>query len=616
MKTITLSLITLITSLIFTACSSDSSDANTIEEVSVYSIAPVHRAVVKDAKGQLAIQKDMSKNIYTFDKAITWPVSATGDGIESYIDVDFDGMKTASDIAFTAPLYSNSTAVSELTTSLLIAANINATTLDFNQTLYNSALKNMALHYSLEANYIKNATPLTSSSKRLAILSDAMFQARQKVDYNASNLHQIDLYFNLVETFYNRYLESKNVSDAAKYHESLVVLYLIDAKVLSYLNSNNTPLVDARLNSAYKDKILNLSTESFLSSEYNALGNLAYWDIALDANHSLSYIAAGNDGFDLIDTRTPSERLGNYEQNLSGFGTTVKYFDRNDNRCIVVASQANEILFYSSSLEDLNSVVYRGEFRSGILGAKAYDVAYASTNAQNMELLLIANGVAGLKILDASLFTCEETLDLNSSHLIGGEQLGEDTHGVTVSNNRKIIYIADGSSGVKSIDISGAVPIQIDSIALKHGTSAYDIHLAPNTSELYVSTDKGIEIFNSDDTGVLEYRGHYLTEGSRANALGETVKVDRSANAKALFVADVTGGLKVLDVSNSSYPRLCGVAYFGVGSIAQRSAVRDIKLHELQNGAKKLYIANDSNGLIVIDNVKDTLFEHCKGLLD
>jgi hypothetical protein len=273
-------------------------------------------------------------------------------------------------------------------------------------------------------------------------------------------------------------------------------------------------------------------------------------------------------------------------------------------------------MFYSSTLIDLYRLSERGGYNSGVVNAKAYDVHYTTTNAKNLELLLIADGVAGLKIIDATTLTCDSNFDLNSSYVIGSEQIGNDTHGVTVSNNRKIVYIADGSSGVKSIDISSSVPVLIDTIALRHGTSAYDIHLAANSNELYVSTDKGVEIFDSDDTGVLQYVGHYLTEGSRANTLGETVRVDRSENAKALFIADVTGGVKVLDISDSSYPRLCGVAYFTVGDIAQRSAVRDLELYELENGDKKLYIANDSNGIILIDSIEDILFEHCKGLLD
>ncbi|MEA2111695.1 MAG: hypothetical protein U9P71_06580 [Campylobacterota bacterium] len=613
MKTILFSLILVHILFLFSACGSGSSS---VEEVSVYSIAPVNRAVVKDAKGQLAIQKDMSKNIYTFSQAITWPVVATSDGVESYIDVDFDGKKTASDIEFNTVLYSRSTAVTELTTSLLTSAGFNTATFDYNETLYDTALSNMALHYTLDENYIKNATPITSSNKRLAMLSDSIFQTRQNSDYNSSNLDAVDLYFNLVETFYNRYLVSMNASDAAKYHESLVVLYLIDAKVLSYLNSNTTPMISSRLNYDYLDNIVTLPADSYLSSQYNRDGNLAYWDLALDHNNSLAYVAAGNDGFDIIDTAVISDRIGNYEQNISGFGTSMEYFDRDDDRCIAVASQSNEVLFYSSTLIDLYRVTKRGGYRSGVANAKAYDVHYTTTNAKNLELLLIADGVAGLKIIDATTLTCDSDFDLNSSYLIGSGQIGSDTHAVTVSNNRKIVYIADGSSGVKSIDISSSAPVLIDSIELQNGTSAYDIHLAANSNELYVSTDKGVEIFDSDDTGVLKYVGHYLTEGSRANTLGETVRVDRSKNAKALFVADVTGGVKVLDISDSTYPRLCGVAYFTVGDIAQRSAVRDLELYELENGDKKLYIANDSNGIILIDNIEDILFEHCKGLLD
>ncbi len=585
-------------------------------DVTVYSIAPVLRAVVKDASGQLAIQTDMQENRYTFSQKIVWPVTATTDGAESFVDVDFNGKKSSFDIALSTTLYSNTSSVSEVTTALLQSAHINATTLEFNQTQYMTALKEMTRRYSVPSQYILHATPLTSSNKRLSILNDALFQARQQTDYNVSNMTELDTYFNIAETFYNRFLHTMNASDAAKYYESLAVLELIDAKRLKPLFSNVTPELPSYLNHDYNTTMKDVDEMRLLFSSYNSTNNMAYWDIAFDADLLRAYVAAGNDGFDLIDTSIPMYRLGSYEQNVSGFGMGITYFDRFDNRCIAVASLENEVLFYEAPYYDLDEISYSGHFTSGIAGAKAYDVVYASTNAHSSELLLVASGLAGLQVIDIGNFSCRGIDDLNGSNVLGATPIGVETYGIAVSNNRKIIYIADGSSGVISVDISGASPQLLDTIALQHGAKAYKIHLASNSSELYVSTDTGVEIISSDDTGALVYKGYYPTEGSRANALGETLKVDRSRNAKALFVADVTGGLKIVDVSESRYPKLCGVAYFKSGDIAQRSAVRDVKLVESMEGVVALLIANDANGLIQIDDARTLLFEHCKGLLD
>ncbi len=596
-------------------CGGDSVDQKS-REVTLYSIAPVLGAVVKDASGQLAIQHDRSQNRYTFSQQIVWPIVAMADGSESFIDVDFDGHKSNLDIAFSGTLYSNTTTVSELTTVLMKAAHIQMQRMDFNQTQYDKTLHDMSRRYSLEQHFILYATPVTSSTKRLAMLSDALFQARQHVDYNVSNWEVVDSYFHQAESFYSRYLSNKTVSEAARYHATLKVLDLINAKRLEYCNTNAAPILPQYLNSEYTVAVEHFSEMSVLSTPYNSNYNLAYWDIAYDTDHSRAYVAAGNDGFDLIDTSIPTLRLGNYEQNASGFGIGITYFDRFDNRCIAVASLENEVLFYEAPYFSLDEVSYSGHFTANVAGAKAYDLLYASTNARNSELLLVAGGTAGLQVVNVSDFSCQGFEELNSSNVLGTTPIGVETYGVAISNNRKIIYIADGSGGVKSVDISGASPQLLDTIALQHGSRAYKIHLAPNSSELYVSTDTGVEIFSSDDTGVLVYRGYYATEGSRANALGETLKVDRSGNAKALFVADVTGGLKILDVSESRYPKLCGVAYFQSGDIAQRSAVRDVKLDESLEGVTSLFVANDANGLIKIDDAKILLFEHCKGLLD
>jgi len=447
-------------------------------------------------------------------------------------------------------------------------------------------------------------------------LNDALFLARHDTDNNASSVDAVDAYFNIAETFYHRYLETKHASDAARYYESLVVLELIDAKRLLPIARNMTPEIPAYLNRDYNVTMWHAGDDNGLASSYNSTRNLAYWDIAYDADYSRAYVAAGNDGFDLIDTGIMNRRLGNYEQNVSGFGMGITYFDRFENRCIAVASMENDVLFYEASFFDIDDIRYSSRFVPGIAGSKAYDVVYASTNAHNSELLLVASGKAGLQVVDVSHFSCAGLADLNASDVLGNTPIGTQTYGVAIANNRKIIYIADGSNGVKSIDISGASPQLLDTISLQHATQAYKIHLAPNSSELYVSTDTGVEIFSSDDTGRLVYKGYYATQGSRANTLGETIKVDRSRNAKALFVADVTGGLKILDVSESRYPRLCGVAYFKSGDIAQRSAVRDVALDESVGGVTRLYIANDADGLVVIDDARTLLFEHCKGLLD
>lgn len=611
-------LLSLLGALLFLGCDDTS---QTGLHVTLYSQAPVLRAVLKDAQGQIATQDDLSQNSYRFKRSPVFPIVASSNSKDSFIDMDFDGNRSASDIVFSDTLYSVTPLISLTTTALLEAADIDPVSLDYNVTKYKNATSQYAHAFSLSSDELLSKTPLESTNVNLAVLTDTIYDARMSSEFNASHPDTLDKQFNIIQNFYNEYLSTKELSDAAKYHASYNALKLLDEKKIVRALQNTMPTIPSYLNRDYVDNIQNLPHSALLSSAYNQESNLAYWAMKIDASNEVAYLAAGNDGFDAVDIRYAQARLENQQNDGSGFGTSIDYMDRDAARCIFLADQENQLVIYGlwplDHANDPNATSFIDHYRNTTTaGAKTFDVEYSSTNANNSELLFISNGAAGLEIFDVSHFTCREAVDLNDTNRVNTTAIGSDTHASAVSSNQKIVYVADGANGLISVDISGAEPQILKTTLLQNSEMAYNLHTVPNSNELYVSTDKGIQIYNTDNSGNIVFRGLYATEGSRANVLGETLRVSLSDNHKALFIADITGGMKIIDISDSTNPELCGGAYFSAANDFERTAVRDVVLLEKSDGTKQVYIANDSNGLIVIDDASDLLFEHCKGLLD
>ncbi len=605
--------------LFFSSCSEDSNSKGM--SVFVYSQAPVLRAVVKDAQGQIAIQKDLTKNIYYFNNSPVFPIMATSNSKDSFIDIDFDGNRTASDIVFDDTLYSITSMISLSTTVLLESANINNTSFEYNVTKYKDALSTYTHAFSISSNDILNKTALESSQINLAVLTDTLYDARQGSDFNASNIGSLDKKYNTTLNFYYEYLSALEVESAAKYSAFYNILNLLDKKKITRAQQNTMPSIPDVINKEYKQYIENLPDSALLSSPYNQESNLAYWAMKIDSVKNIAYLAAGNDGMDTVDITYPNARLENQRQDTKGFGTSIEYFDRDDARCIFLADQENQVAIYGlwplDHANDANASSIMGTYHNNtIAGAKTFDVDFTHTNANNLEYLLVSNLSAGLEIFDIKDVTCKEPFDLNSTRKIHSSTIGNDTHSSVVASNQKIVYVADGKNGIITVDISGSQPQILSTTALQNAETAYHIHMVENSNELYISTNNGIQIYNTDNTGSIVYRGLYSTEGSRSNVLGETLRVSLSKNHKALFVADITAGLKIIDITDSKNPQLCGVAYFSAANIIERTAVRDVSILERENGSKQVYIANDSNGLIVIDDATHLLFEHCKNLLD
>ena len=123
---------------------------------------PVLNAVVADAAGQVAYQKDNTLPVYTFNDAITFPVTATG----GYIDVNGDGVMDANDTILD-PAFVMSSFISNITPLTTMAAS------DLNESNFEN---NLQLIADVAGITLAEAQELPSEgSLELAALANAIY---------------------------------------------------------------------------------------------------------------------------------------------------------------------------------------------------------------------------------------------------------------------------------------------------------------------------------------------------------------------------------------------------------------------------------------------------------
>ncbi|MDR2790576.1 MAG: hypothetical protein LBB59_06340 [Campylobacteraceae bacterium] len=153
--------------------------------------------------------------------------------------------------------------------------------------------------------------------------------------------------------------------------------------------------------------------------------------------------------------------------------------------------------------------------------------------------------------------------------------------GAALSSDNKIIYMADGRSGLKIINIANATnPYIMGSI------DTYDanhIALLANNKIAFIADGKYglkiIDISNSSNPTVI---------GSIQTIYAQKIVLSHD-NTKA-YIADGNGGLKIINISNPSNPTLTGSTdEYGIYDIA------------LSKDGTKIYAASGFGGLRVID---------------
>jgi hypothetical protein len=193
---------------------------------------------------------------------------------------------------------------------------------------------------------------------------------------------------------------------------------------------------------------------------------------------------------------------------------------------------------------------------------------YAYGVAISGDYAYVADGTSGLKVIDIS--------DPTDPTLGGSYNTPGDAHGAAISGD--YAYVADGASGLQVIDISAPTS---PTLAGNYNTSGSAYGVAISGDCAYVADGaSGLQVIDISAPTSPTLAGNYNTSGT---AYGVAISGDYA------YVADGTSGLQVIDISDPAAPTLSG--NYNTSGSAYGVAI----------SGDYAYVADGTSGLQVID---------------
>lgn len=585
-------------SIFFIACStsggssSSTTDSNTTtntntNSVRVFTLAPVVNALVTDDNSQVAVY-DKNSTSYIFPQDIAYPVLVKVTS-NTFIDIDYDGNKSAVDLkpssyftnnnlkSFCSEInfitnaysgeYNDSSAITEYKTDIQNRFNIDIcnNSLDNEQ---NAKVLFAAYNYVIEGNSI-------------------------------SSLSDIDSYLTSIENFYDFYLASKDVNKTKyfSFYNSLVKLDELDSTLIQRADTLHKPIISNELRGE-----INIT-------DYN--NSINVFDISINDNDL--FIASGHDELVLLSDSLAF--LQNSSPLITSFGYSLYMQNFNNNNCLFLADGMSGLKSFSALVnnftEDSNISTYftvADNLEANITQEAVININGYVSALENKRLLGISTKDKGFYLLNIKdIFTnCTLNKDINESDFL----ILEGT-GLSISSEFRddgtYLYSSMGSGGISGYKIDvldkDIISDSLKTFTLENSAEAYNLKLINNDNELFVTTDRGVQIYDiGNSVDVLTFVSEYKTEGAQSNNYN---KLDFYNNY--LFLTDGYKGLKVLKLDDSYNPMLCGVEYFS----PKDSPFELAKVNSVKYDSGFLYVGIDSYGIVKF-KMEDILFEHCK----
>lgn len=581
-------------SLLFSACnivtgkssSKNTQSTNNDREVSVFTLAPLVDVVVKDANGQVA-HYDANKTKYIFDAAITYPlrVSTTSN---SFVDIDFDNNSTAMDAQVLN--YTKQT-LQSFCNSVNMFTNLYYTSYKDNNISTQSFLNSATTKFN--ANICADPTQDEALAK-------VLFAAYNHVakDGNLSTLDDVDSELFEVENFFNTELSALNV-DKIKYYAAYDFLVNLDKHISTRLDTLHKPQIPTVLRGTITPKYSNSSATDV-------------FDILLD-NLDI-YVAAGHEELVKFNTNLTSPQFSG--ATLLSFGNDLYMQTFNTQKCLFLAnSKAGTYSFKiggAAFQNEDNITSYRaldGNITNFTDTAALATNGYISSN-ESKRLLGISTEDKGyylLNIKDIFDANCSFTTTIKeSSDMLLNEQNGSASDAM-FRDDGTYLYIAKKSDGIVGYktDIldKNIIKNSQKQFVLKDNQEAYKLKLVNNDNELFVTTDKGVLVYDVDNSSnQLTFVNEYTSEGAQK---GYAPSIDFYNDF--LIFTDGFQGVKILKLDNNNQTSLCGLAYFA----PQNQSFDLAKTTSVKYNQGDLFVGISSYGIVELD-FNDLLFKHCK----
>lgn len=560
------------------------------EYIDIFTLAPAKEVLVQDAKNQVALYDEVGKSYY-FKESVSYPISATVIS-SSYIDTDYDEMITSADIApstlFTTNKLQSFCSSVNFLTSYYYDQNLSENNISIES--YKSEIKTR-FDIDICADTLKNKTnAITLFGTYNAVVKNSALNSLDDVEAEVTK----------VEEFFNEYLSTISLlEDKVKYYSFYNALVQLDKGYITRADTSHKPAIPTYIKA--KTSVL----------RYNSAVDV--FDI-VKQNDTL-FLAAGHDelaksSLDLDDV------VFSNDVELLSFGNRLDFHEYEGDECLFLANAKLGVTSFrldgASFTKEQNTTEKYLDDKDLYVNFSNHSVtnvnSYISLN-QNKRLLGISTSDKGYYLLNIkdSFSGCLRTSEINSSKdFIIDEQSGSVVD-ARFRDDGTYIYVAHKEGGIYGyktdiLDKTEAMTSQ-KIFTLKDTQEAYNLKLYDNDNELFVTTDKGLLIYDvGSSRDNLSYVSEYPSEGAQKDYYPAIDSFE-----DYIFITDGYMGVKVLKLNNSFNPMLCGVEYFAPNDSDYELA----KTTSVKYDDGYLYVGVTSQGIAKL-KLEDLLFNHCK----
>lgn len=575
--------------------------------VDIFTLAPAKNILLQDAQNQVALYDEGNESYY-FKGDIAYPVTATVTS-QTYIDVDYDNNITSSDLTET-PLFKTTGLKSFCSEVNFLTSYYYDQKMDENNISIESYKEDIKTRFDIDI----CAAPLQNQANAITLFG--IYNAIIK-ENSFESLDSVESEITKVEEFFIENLSFlTSIQERVKYYSFYDALLLLDKHKTQRADTGHKPTIPSLLqehSSLVKSKT---SIDVFDIVKYN--------DTLL--------LAAGHDELASTDTELESVVFAN-NVGLRSFGSTLDTHEYNNTQCLFLANAKVGVTVFtlndSGFIKEPNTLTTYDDIKDLDLN-KTVTVTFTDLGINNMNGYISLNQnkrLFGISTADKGYYllnikenfnNCSRSRQFTNEDFIIEGDTGSAMDAI-FRDDGSYLYVAYKEKGLygyktdileqqilqpkKQKRTETVVERTKKVFALKDAQDAYNLMLYNNDNELFITTDKGLLIYDvGSSRDELSYVSEYLSEGAQKDYYPAIDSFE-----DYIFITDGYMGVKVLKLNNSFHPMLCGVEYFAPNNNDYELA----KTTSVKYDDGYLYVGVTSQGIAKL-KLEDLLFKHCK----
>jgi hypothetical protein len=229
------------------------------------------------------------------------------------------------------------------------------------------------------------------------------------------------------------------------------------------------------------------------------------------------------------------------------------------------------------------------------------------TKGNGLYLVDLNKTLSKIKIPSSPLIIYDPKNDENNTLWITGD--GDTVYSEAFSSDGENLY-ATKKNTIERYDLSSLVSLSKPTPKNFNIKANYAYNLVMITKsgidELFISTDKGVEVYDVLNNGDLNFISKYTTEGAQEGYWPKMVYV---IDKDILLITDGYKGIKAIKYDSSYNPKLCGVGYFS--SSDNNTTAARVTSVTFDKNSTDVIVGVEGYGLLKF-KLNDLLFKHCQ----